>query len=137
MKEVEQATLKLLRDASKFSYPLLLYCGAENSHQPVEKVENLFSQLSSKDKTFKCFPHGYHSLHLDDECEVIQEESLRWMVARLHGQTFTKLPQTLKPVNFMPKSGSALKILLRLVLLFGLAKILKGLYRLLRRNSFK
>jgi hypothetical protein len=59
------------------------------------------------------------------------------MVARLHGQTFTKLPQTLKPVNFMPKSGSALKILLRLVLLFGLAKILKALYRLLRRNSFK
>lgn len=127
---MEQATLKLLRDSAAFAYPLLLYCGAENSHQPVHKVQRLFTGLGSRDKTFRCFPNGYHSLHLDEECQAIKEESLRWMLARLPGQTFAKLPQ-LRAVDFRPP-GTWRRRLGALALLLLAFRVLRWVARVAR-----
>lgn len=90
---MEQASSKLCRDAHLFNYPILLYYGASNSLQPISTIEKLFSDFSSKDKTFKIFAEGYHSLHLDVECKQIKEESLNWMSKRMIAGRMSKMPQ--------------------------------------------
>lgn len=126
LQDVEDATEKLMKDAHCLHYPVIVYCGAENSHQPVQQVERLFAEFSSKDKTFRCFPHGYHSLHVDLECETLKEESLRWMEERLDKGKFAKTSQ-LKLVNIRRSRGPWRKIIGFALLLVAVVKALRFL----------
>ncbi|MBS1890124.1 MAG: alpha/beta hydrolase [Actinobacteria bacterium] len=126
LQDVEDATEKMIRDSNRFHYPVIVYCGAENSFQSVESVEKLFSEFSSKDKTFRCFPHGYHCLHLDDECQIIKEETLRWMQERSDRGKFAKL-SAFRSVNISRSRVPWSKIIGLVLLLVAAVKMLRYL----------
>lgn len=65
IEELEMATDEMLSNAHKIHYPILMYSGAANILQDIYPVEQYFSTISSRDKTFRCFSKGYHALHQD------------------------------------------------------------------------
>ena len=60
---------KVLEDAEKFKYPLLLLYGSKDNVQPISDVKAFYRMVGSKEKTSYVFKTGYHHLHDDEKAE--------------------------------------------------------------------
>lgn len=71
--------VSLLREASKFGTPLLLYHGDADRLTSYKASEQFFSKLTHDDKTFRTFEGGYHELHNDAEFEDVFKLVHDWL----------------------------------------------------------
>lgn len=65
VQEYAELSQKVLDDAHKFTYPLLMLYGAKNMIQPKEDVKRFYQLSQSKEKNSFIFKNGYHQLFKD------------------------------------------------------------------------
>lgn len=71
------------QEASKITLPMLILHGGADSIVSPSGSEMLHTAASSKDKTLRIYPDGYHELFNDLEKEEFMAEIITWVKARI------------------------------------------------------
>lgn len=69
-----------MKDASKFTYPILVLHGAKDTIQPIQEVKRFYKQIGSKQKKSFVFKNGMHELFKDEKADTeVYPKIIEWI----------------------------------------------------------
>ena len=74
--------------AKDFKHPAIFFHGKSDALTSLDATKKVFEKSTSKDKTFKELPRGYHEPHNDIDRDKFLAESMAWITERLKGKNF-------------------------------------------------
>ncbi|EGO26422.1 hypothetical protein SERLADRAFT_447627 [Serpula lacrymans var. lacrymans S7.9] len=79
--------------------PLLLIHGSDDQGTSCESTEEFYKKVTADDKTFSCYPGGYHELHNEPDGvkEKLIEECISWVEAKVKAKAAAGITITATP----------------------------------------
>jgi acylglycerol lipase len=131
VQEYAELSEKVLLDAHKFEYPLLMLYGARNEIQPKEQVKRFYQLARSREKNSFIFKNGYHQIFKDEGAEdELFPKILEWITDDTSNKNQTKWTNT-PPLNLRVLTRTPRWIKL---LAFALVPLLVLLFLRLRKR---
>jgi len=85
--EVYLLQRRVRHSLARIRQPVLIFQGRRDAQLPPQAAQSVYASVSSTDRTLVWLEHSGHNLLVDRECEVVWEQSYRWMVERARPRT--------------------------------------------------